>query len=237
MKENFIKYFSSFLFAHTVEERKSLISGKIEVLYSNGKYVLDSAHVNYSFGGLHTVFRKAFKQFRIRQREIKNVLILGFGCGSVASILQDEYGKRLEITGVEKDPEVISLAKKYFSMDQYKDLSLHCADAMEFALNSKEKYDMVVMDVFVDRDVPEIFSEVQFISALEGLLSGKGILFYNLVVHSEKVRDNGCALFKQMNQLIGKTEWCRIHAQRTENWIFVCDKTKKALTFLSRLLH
>ena len=225
---NAFKFLSSFLFTYTIEERKSEVSGKIEVLYSNGKYVLDSAHVNYSFGGLHTVFQRAFSQFRIKEREINNALILGFGSGSVASILQNEYGKHLEFTGVEKDAQVIALAKKYFSIDKYKNLSLHCEEAYDFTFKCTQRFDLIVMDVFIDLNVPEKFSEEKYVSSLGNLLSDKGILFYNLVIHNENVRNKGAQLFKQMNSLIGKTEWFRIFAQRTENWVFVTDKTKKS---------
>ncbi len=225
---NLFRFLSSFLFAQSVEERKSAISGKIEVLYSNGKYVLDSAHVNYSFGGLHTVFQKTFSHFRIKQREIKNALILGFGCGSAANILKDEYKKiNIEITGVEKDSEVISLAKKYFSIDKYKNLTLHCEDAYDFVQSCDQKIDLIVMDAFIDLNVPEKFYEEKYISSLGNLLSEKGILFYNLVVYNEKAREKGAHLFKQMNRSIGKTEWFRVFAQRTENWVFVTDKSKK----------
>lgn len=224
---NILRFLSSFIFTDKIEERKSDVSGKIEVLYTNGKYVLDSAHVNYSFGGLHEIFQKAFSQFRIKEREIKNVLILGFGSGSVASILQEEYEKKIEMVGVEKDKEVIELAKKYFSIDKYKSLTLHCADAYDFVFRSNQKFDLVIVDVFVDLNVPEQFTEEKFISQSANLLSDNGILFFNLVVHNEKVRDRGAKLFKDMNALIGKTEWCRISAQRTENWVFICDKSKK----------
>lgn len=204
------------------------MSGKLEVLYTNGKYVLDTARVNYSFGGLHFVFQKVFSDFNIKNRSIKNALILGFGSGSVASILHNEYEKKgIAITGVEKDEAVIDLAKKYFSIDKYNNLSLHCQDAYEFVFSCDQKYDLLVMDVFIDRDVPEIFSDEKFISALRRLMSDDGILFYNLVIHGEKVRDKGAGLYKEMNRLLGKTEWSRIYAQRTENWVFVCDKTKK----------
>ena len=227
MKDNFFKYLSSFLFAHVIEERKSYVSGKIEILYANGKYVLDTAHVNYSFGGLHKVFQKVFNRFDIKQREIKNVLMLGFGCGSVASILQDEYHKNLEIVGVEKDEVVIELAKKYFSIDKYKNLSLHCEDAYDFVQRSNKKFDLIVMDVFVDIDLPDKFTDELFLSSVNKLLSDKGILFYNLVIYNEKIRDKGTHLYKQMNRFIGSTEWSRIFAQRTENWVFVCDRAKK----------
>ena len=75
------------------------------------------------------MFRKAFSRFNIRERDISNALILGFGTGSVASILCDEYKKDVYLTGVEKDPVVIDLAKKYFHIDRYKNLSLHIEDA------------------------------------------------------------------------------------------------------------
>jgi len=220
-----LSFLSSFLFSHTIEERKSDVSGKVEVLYSNGKYILDSANVNYSFGGLHTVFRKAFAQFGIKQRNIKSVLILGFGSGSVASILQEEYGKYMEITGVEKDPAVIELAKKYFSIDKYKKLSLHCADAYDFVMKtSLPVFDLIVVDVFVDLFVPEKFQEEKFLIALSKLLPEQGILFYNFIARDEKTRDTGGKLFKLLNSLIGKTEWVRLFAKSTENWVFVSIK-------------
>lgn len=189
--------------------------------------MLDSAHVNYSFGGLHTVFQRAFSNFNIKNREIKNVLILGFGSGSVASILQDEYGKDLEMTGVEKDEAVIDLAKKYFSIEKYKNLTLHCEDGYDFVQRCNRKFDLIVMDVFIDLNVPEKFSKENFISALGKLLSENGILFYNVVIHNEKVRTKSSDLFVEMNRWIGKTEFCRIIANQTENWIFVCDKIKR----------
>ena len=227
MRATIFNYLTSFLFAHNIEERKSEVSGKVEVVYSKGKYVLDSVHANYSFGGLHAVFQKAFCQFKIKDRKINNALILGFGSGSIASILQHEYQKDVEIAGVEKDKEVLELAKKYFSLDKYRNLTLHCEDAFDFVLSCRDQFDLIVMDVFIDLDVPEKFSEEKFISLLENLLSGEGILFYNLVIHNEKVRNKGAKLFKDLNSLIVKTEWCRISEQRTENWVFVCDKSRK----------
>ena len=189
--------------------------------------MLDTAHVNYSFGGLHKVFQIVFKRFGIKQREIKTALILGFGCGSVASILQDEYNKNLEIVGVEKDEAVIELAKKYFFIEKYKNLSLHCEDAYDFVQRCNKKFDLIAMDVFVDIDIPEKFLDETFVSAAGNLLADDGILFYNLVIYNEKIRDKGAHLYKQMNHFIGNTEWSRIFAQRTENWVFVTDKSKK----------
>ena len=225
MINSFTKYLVSFLFPQKIEVRKSSVSGDVEVNYSNGKYVLDTLNVNYSFGGLHTIFQKAFNQFNVRERNIKNVLILGFGSGSVASILQHEYRMDVSITGIEKDKEVIELAKKYFGIDEYKNLTLKCACAYDFVLNAPlTSFDLIVVDVFVDLFVPEKCQDEKFIAALGKLLSENGILFYNFIARNAITRDRGAKLYKHLNQWVGSTEWVRISAQSTENWVFVSRK-------------
>jgi spermidine synthase len=223
---NCVPFFMSFLSPVKVEERKGIVTPRLEVCLSKGRYVLDAPRVNYSFGGLHAVFRKVFSRFSIRKREIDNALILGFGAGSVARILCDEYKKTVHLTGVEKDPVVIELAKKYFQIDRYQNLSLHTEDAGDFVERCDQTFDLVVVDIFVGIDVPQEFREEKFLAGLGRLLSPRGICFFNVVVYDEKVRSHCASLFEKMEKLVGKTEFCRIGFKRTENWIFVCDKTK-----------
>ena len=219
------RYLTSFLVPQKMEERMSAISGKLEVYYSNGTYRLDAANVNYSFGGLHDVFQKVFGQFNIKERDIKNVLILGFGGGSVASILEHEYGMDIAITGVDKDEVVINLTHKHFSTDKYKNLKLHCADAYDFVQNEPvTPFDLIVVDIFVDLLVPEKFQDEKFISGLNKNLAPDGILFYNFIARDAKTRDASGKLYKKMSDIIGNTEWVRMFATSTQNWLFVCDR-------------
>jgi spermidine synthase len=222
-----VRYLGSFLVPQKIEERMSAVSGKIEVYYSNGTYRLDASNVNYSFGGLHTVFQKVFSQFNIKERDIKNALILGFGGGSVASILQHEYGKDIAITGVDKDDVVIELTHKHFSTDKYKDLKLICGDAYDFIQNEPVMpFDLIVVDIFVDLLVPEKFQDERFISGLNKNLAPNGILFYNFIARDAKTRDASGKLYKQLTAIMGETEWVRMFATSTQNWLFVCDKKK-----------
>ena len=134
--------------------------------------------------------------------------------------------KTVHLTGVEKDPVVIELAKKYFQIDRYRDLSLHTEDAGDFVERCDQTFDLVVVDIFVGIDVPEEFREEKFLAGLGRLLSPRGICFFNVVVYDETVRSHCASLFEKMEKLIGKTEFCRLIFERTENWIFVCDRTK-----------
>jgi len=221
---NLLRFFASFFVPIKVEEREGAVTPRLEIYLSKGRYVLDAVRVNYSFGGLDTVFRKAFSQFHVQKREIANALILGFGAGSVASILCEEYQKAVHLTGVEKDPVVIDLAKKYFRMERYKDLVLHLEDAGDFVERCNQQFDLIVVDVFVGAEVPQQFKQEKFLSRLGRLLAPQGICFFNVAIHNEEVRTECQNLVKKMESLIGKTEFCPISFGRTENWVFVCDR-------------
>ena len=74
-----------------IETREGSVTPYLEVMKSNGKYVLNSHNANYSFGGLHILFDAFFKQIDIKKYDIKNVLLLGMGAGSVISLLKQKY--------------------------------------------------------------------------------------------------------------------------------------------------
>lgn len=117
---NIARYIFSYLIPLIIEKRNGEISQTLEIGMVNGHYTLDTSTVNYSYGGLHTLFLNVFKKFKIREREFHNVLILGFGAGSIVSILKEDYKKKCAITAVEKDKIVIELGKKYFNTDRFK---------------------------------------------------------------------------------------------------------------------
>lgn len=220
------QFLMSFLWPVKVEERRGIVTPRLEVYLTNGRYVLDAARVNYSFGGLHTVFRKVFSRFDIRQRELAHALILGFGAGSVARILRDEYKKTVLLTGVEKDPVVIELAKKYFAVDRYENLSLLAEDAGDFVDRCDQQFDLIVVDIFVGLDVPPKFWQDEFLAGVGRLLSRQGISFFNVVIHDQTVRTRCADLFKKMEALVGRSEFCPIPFEGTENWVFVCDRSR-----------
>ena len=68
----------------------SPVNGILEVWYISGKYQLDSDNSNYSFGSLHRLFQQVFLKVGLKERNPENLLLLGFGAGSVVSIIRDE---------------------------------------------------------------------------------------------------------------------------------------------------
>jgi hypothetical protein len=67
--KNIFRFFTSFLSPVKVEERKGAVTPRLEIYLSNGRYILNSVRVNYSFGhpGMEGRFlRQKEENYRIR---------------------------------------------------------------------------------------------------------------------------------------------------------------------------
>ncbi|QOI96789.1 MAG: fused MFS/spermidine synthase [Flammeovirgaceae bacterium] len=196
----------SYVSGTIVEKRPSAVSGELEVWYQNGTHVLHSPDANYSFDTLHKIFQKTFKKFEVKKRNPKTVLILGFGAGSVASILCDELKLSPEITGVEFDPVVIDLAKKYFQLNRHEKLSIHIADAAAFIQQSKSTYDLVVSDVFIDKQVPESVVQKAYAEDLVRLTARDGMGMMNWICETKTQHRLRTSMEAWLRSLATKTE-------------------------------
>ena len=110
--------------------------------------MLDSKNTNYSYGSLQRALRKGLNY--IGYNRIKNfddILVLGVAGGSVMKTLVNEIHFEGKITGVEIDPQVIDIANEYFDLKEIKNLNIVIDDAFEFVLKTKEKYDLIVIDI------------------------------------------------------------------------------------------
>lgn len=87
------------------------------------------------------------------ESRISKILILGLGCGSVLKPLLKKF-PNCQITGVEIDKEMIDIGKKYFNLEKYTNLKIVCDDAKNFCEKTKEKYDLILVDMYKG-NVPE----------------------------------------------------------------------------------
>ncbi|MBI3518639.1 MAG: hypothetical protein HY062_04680 [Bacteroidetes bacterium] len=186
-----IKNIVSFMFPVIVEHCHGKVTDYLEVVQSNGQYVLNSQNANYSFGGVHVIFDKLFKKININQYTFNNVLILGMGAGNIIKLLQEKYHVYCPITAVEKDEVVIDLAKKYFDIGKYKSLNIIHADAFEYACSTTHKYDLIISDLFIEWDVPEIFASNDYLLNLKRISTSNACIIYNkmteLPVHKKEL--------------------------------------------------
>ncbi|HLP63673.1 fused MFS/spermidine synthase [Flavobacterium sp.] len=184
----FAKFFSYFIPINVVKKNSS-VSTTLEVTWNNGELVLDSKNTNYSYGSLQRILRKGLKYIGYdRIRKFENVLILGVAGGSVIKTLVDEIKFKGKITGVEIDKEVVDIANKYFRLNEIKNLEIIIDDAFEFVLKTKDKYDLIIIDIFQDTKMPNFLFEDFFINRVNFLLNTEGFILFNTMVINQKDR-------------------------------------------------
>ena len=178
-----IKRLLSFLLPIKIHQKKSVYSKNLEVTWNNGHLVLDSENTNYSFGSLQRVLKKGLKYIGYeRIQNFNSILVLGVAGGSVIETLKKEVKFEGKITGVEIDADVIELATKYFGLGNYKNVSIVNDDAFEFVLKTKEKYDLIIIDIFQDTTMPNFLFEDFFINRINFLLNVNGFILFNTMV-------------------------------------------------------
>ncbi len=214
----------SYLYQLTIEQCAGEVSPYLEVNLLKGKYVLDASKVNYSYGTLHKIFDQTFRNFNLKERAVKNALILGFGAGSVASLLTEEYGMGCEITGIEKDPVVIYLARKYFNLKQFNNLKLICGDAYNYVQVPTKKFDIIVVDICIDDEVPKWFHKKEFLMQVDRLLQNDGVLFFYKLVNNPKQEIELNELVSNMEEIFGSTFMYNFPSSKTNNHILIHDR-------------
>ncbi len=213
------KYFSGWL----AVDRVKTPYNNLEVIRQNKKLVLNALHTNYSFGALHEVFRDAFLQSNIDYQKIENVLVLGFGAGSVAWILQKENHCKCHITGVEIDNEVIALAKKHFHLNDLENLDLHIADAANFLAEDTKQYDLIAVDLFLDHRTPERFLSVRFLKELHTHLQPLGILLFNYLRYDFEAKEKAVEFEKEFRKIFQQVRSLTFKKQ-SKNIVFTGKK-------------
>lgn len=177
-------YYEEVVLGHT----QSAFNEYLEIAVSEGKLVLNSRNANYSYGNLQKVFEEALFQLQIRRRNVNSCLVLGLGAGSVVKSLRDKFRIKAPVDGVELDPEVIRLGKEWFGLGEIDGLSVFNMDANEFLEKNAKKYDLILVDIFFDTQVPSNVSSRAFIDACVHHLEKDGLLLMNTMLEEEETR-------------------------------------------------
>ncbi len=179
-KKRLIPYLSSFFSDIVIEKTTSQYNYPLEVLLYNGKYMLNSPHATYSYEDKYSSYKDALDRIKPELKTVNSVLILGLGLGSIAQMLQKIHHVNGPIDCVEFDNIIIQLAEKYYpTKNDFSQLNIHHSDALEWILENVKQFDLITVDLFIDKRVPEQFHDEQFLEVLKKALSSKGILLFS----------------------------------------------------------
>lgn len=207
-----------------LEERNSKHSGRIRVLKTLGiGTYIQASNLTQSGGVVRDVWNTTLRLISKRKKQVKKCLILGLGGGS-AALLVRKYWNEAKITGVDIDPVMVELGKKYLGLGDL-DVSVEIGDAFDRVLkksktNPVEKYDLVLVDLYLGDKYPEKFSRDEFLGACLGLLEKGGIAVFNRLYYGEK-RPEAVKFIPKLERIFGKVECVYPEA----NIMFVCSDT------------
>ncbi|MAG59825.1 hypothetical protein CMO96_03500 [Candidatus Woesebacteria bacterium] len=171
-----------------LEEVNSPINGKIQVVRTlEGTRIL-AGGLSQSGWLVKKVWDTALKKVKKSGNDISQVLILGLGGGSAAELVQ-KYWPNSKIVGVDVDPLMINLGKKYLSLHEVKNLKIVEADAEKWVKKQQGSFDLILIDIYTGYHTPDKFKTTKFLKTIKDLLSSGGVAVFNHVDSPSRITD------------------------------------------------
>jgi spermidine synthase len=120
-------------------------------------------------------------------RPLERVAILGNAGGTTARAMGVYYPKA-EIDGVELDPAVTDVGRRYLGLDDNPRLDIHTADARPFLRRSDGGYDLIVVDAYRPPYVPFYLATREFFQLVRDRLAPGGMVALNVATVPDDTR-------------------------------------------------
>lgn len=152
-------------------------NGRLEITWSNGKKILDSENSNYSYGSLERILNYGISTISLDPQ--MNILLFGLGGGCVIQVIDQQIEHQGKITAVEIDETIIEIAKTEFNISEDNRIEIICEDAFSFADRQKSKYDLIIIDLFIGKEVPQNCYSTHFWKQIINSLTPNGWILFN----------------------------------------------------------
>ncbi len=204
---------SSFLKQKIIEEVESPINTKIKVVNFLGEPRIIVGGLLQSGGLLEVIWGKAIKKItKLPNFSATRCLILGLGGGTLAELVNQKFPD-VKIIGVEIDPEIIRLGKKYFRLDKIPNLEVINDDAIKFInkRNSLGKSDLIFVDLYIGDKIPKKVETDDFLINLKKKLSKNGIIVFNRLFYDrhQKMTEQ---FTRKLDNYFPDIEFLRVHS-------------------------
>ena len=173
------------LIAHTETVYNDIFVGKYENILKmafqwKGWYTRQSEANLADPDDLPLLYTRAFTIAAIYPPQIKRVLVLGLGGGSIPVYLH-RFLPEATIDVVEIDPGIIAAAKNYFGLRETGRLRLIESDGRVFLNRHPEPYDIIMVDVFTGSYIPFHMMTKEFYQLVRSRLNPHGVAAINIL--------------------------------------------------------
>lgn len=189
-----------------LEKRDSKYNGTLRIVrtWGMGTYI-QSDGLTQSGGIVEKIWSQTLKQIINSKLLINNCLILGLGAGTVAKLIRKKWPDA-KITGVDIDPIMIELGKKYLELDKY-NVDIKITDAFSFLTHHSppKSYDLIIVDLYNGDKFPKNFETEKYIQLVKSLLTKNGITVFNRLYFKGK-KEEAIEFRKKIFKVFKKVE-------------------------------
>jgi predicted membrane-bound spermidine synthase len=161
----------------------------IQVIKDHGMYLLalnegHAIHSIYDPAGLLLggpwgyVLVAPYFNFDANPADVKSVAVIGLAGGTMSLQITAGYGP-IPIDGVEIDPKIVEVGRKYFDMNQ-PNLNVIVQDGRYFLSTTDKRYDVIAVDAYRQPYIPFHLTTQEFFRQIQEHLTPDGVAFVNV---------------------------------------------------------
>lgn len=150
----------------------------IRSLYTASNAVQSSMNIHDPIA-LVLTYTRSMMAFLLWHENPQSVLLIGLGGGSLAKYLLN-YHPTCAIDVVEIQPDIVSLAHRYFNLPQDPRITIHITDGYSYLRDTQKEYDVILVDAFDKNGVCDSILHPAFFDACADRLANHGVVSINL---------------------------------------------------------
>jgi spermidine synthase len=158
------------------------------VLYSKGRIAAQSGIALDDNSELLFDYNERFMEL-IRGLVPKNILVVGGGAFTLPTAVQKEFPD-IELDVVEIDAGLVDIAREHFGFVPSKSARAHIGDGADILDKLKSTYDMIILDVYEQTNIPERFQTPELIRKVNSRLNENGIVAMNIIAAMYGIRSS-----------------------------------------------
>ena len=146
--------------------------------------------------------------FFLRQVKAKDVLMIGCGGGTLATML---HRKGVDVTVVDLHKLSFDIAKEYFALPET--VACHVADGITYLKKNPRRHDALILDAFGADGMPAKFKTDAFFQLAKSRLRPGGLFLMNVIVDD----DEDAAPDELVRRM--RKQWRGVRLLDTDGWV------------------
>ena len=147
--------------------------------------------------------------FFLRQANCRDVLMIGCGGGTLATML---HAKGVKVTIVDIHKLSFDIARDYFHMPA--GIACHVADGIAYLKKHRQRHDAIILDAFGEGGMPAKFMQPAFFKLAKSRLKARGALFLMNVIVADDDDLTPDIMVRAMQR-----QWPKVRLLDTDGWV------------------